>query len=35
MTDKNIYQLQRKEIKTVKGFYKRLEESKNKAAGKK
>ena len=35
MTDKNIYQLQRKEIKTAKGFYKRLEESKNKAAGKK
>ena len=25
MTDKNIYQLQRKEIKTAKGFYKRLE----------
>ena len=35
MTDKNIYQLQRKEIKTAKGFYKRLEESKKKAAGKK
>ena len=35
MTDKNLYQLQRKEIKTAKGFYKRLEESKKKAAGKK
>ena len=35
MTDKNIYQLQRKEIKTAKVFYKRLEESKKKAAGKK
>ena len=35
MTDNNIYQLQRKEIKTAKGFYKRLEESKKKAAGKK
>ena len=35
MTDKKIYQLQRKEIKTAKGFYKRLEESKKKATGKK
>ena len=35
MTDKNIYQLQRKEIKTAKGFYKKLEESKKKNVGKK
>ena len=30
-----VYKKQRTEIKTAKGFYKRLEESKKKSAGKK
>ena len=35
MKKENIYKKQRTEIKTAKGFYKRLEESKKKNAGKK
>ena len=35
MKKENVYKKQRVEIKTAKGFYKRLEESKKKAAGKK